>query len=137
MVLVLAGCSQSNAPPLIPVTGRVTLDNQSLAGAEISFIPTGTTAGAGSRGRTDPEGTYKLFALRGGVGAVAGEYKVVISRRVLPDGSPLPANSEVPPIESNAREQLPPEYSDPARTKLHTVVKAGNEPIDFSLRSGK
>jgi hypothetical protein len=136
--LVLCGCSKDpNQPALVPMSGKVTLDNQPLAGAQVRFTPVGTTKGNGSTGRTDGDGVYQLTAVHGGTGAVPGEYRVVISKRLMPDGSDLPADSKLPPIESPAREVLGPEYSDPEQSRLTATVPAEGGTKDFHLKSTK
>ena len=134
--LILAGCigSDPSAPKLVPVTGAVTLDGKPLAGAEVGFVPTGDTKGFGSVGKTDGEGKYKLTSARGGEGAVAGNYKVVISRRLMPDGSAPPSGDKAP-MESAARESLPTKYSMKGQTTLTATVPDGGGPVDFALKS--
>ena len=134
--LVLCGCSKDpNQPALVPLSGQVTLDDQPLAGAEVSYVPVGATKGAGSTGRTNADGVYQLTAVRGGAGVVPGEYRVAISKRVMPDGSDFPADSKVPPIESPARQLLAPEYSDPQRSRLRATVPADGGTKDFHLKT--
>ena len=135
LVLGLASCdSRPPGPTLLPVTGTIKWKGEILAGANIHVIPIGNTAGAGSLGRTDDQGVYKLKYFRGGDGAVAGEYKVVISRRILPDGSAVPENYNVGPMDSDARESLPIEYSDPDQSTLTATIAAGGAPVDFHLK---
>ncbi len=134
MVLGLGGCSKD--PKLVPVTGTVTLDKKPLSGALVTFVPMGSTPGTGSFGRTKADGTYQLVAYRGGAGAVAGQYKVTISKRVMADGSDLPENSEVPPIEAQARETLP-QYSDADQTTLTATVPPAGGTIDFPLKKAR
>lgn len=130
---IVVGCSQSDTagPKLVAVNGTVTLDAKPLANAQVTFLPTGNTPGFGSTAKTDAEGKYKLKGQRGGEGAVAGTYKVVISKRVLPDGS----IDDKPPIESQAKEMLPVKYSmEPQSTLTATVPESGGT-VDFSLKS--
>jgi hypothetical protein len=88
MLVLVGGCAKDpNQPQLVPMTGKVTLDDQPLAGALITFIPIGATRGSGATGQTGPDGVYQLTSTRGGAGVVPGEYRVVISKPVMPDGS--------------------------------------------------
>jgi hypothetical protein len=119
------------------VTGLVTLDGKPLSAAYVSFTPVGATKGAGSSGRTNAEGHYTLKNQGGGAGASAGNYRVVISKLVMPDGSDFPANSKVGPMDSPAKETLAPIYSDPGRTTLEATVPAGGGRIDFPLKTAK
>jgi hypothetical protein len=137
-LLVLGGCGKDpNQAALVHFSGKVTLDDLPLAGAQVTFFPVGTTRGSGATGRTDRDGAYQLTASRGGAGVVPGEHRVVISKLVMPDGSDFPADSKLPPIESPARETLLPEYSDPQRTTLTATVPAGGGAKDFPLKTPK
>jgi hypothetical protein len=130
----LLGCGGSSGR--VPVTGTVTLNDQLLADAMVTFYPEGDTAGLGGGARTGPDGKYTLIAAQGGDGLPPGEYTVVISRLLRPDGTPLPP--DVPPIESNARETLPAVYSSRDASKLKRTVKKDTTSYDFALsKSGK
>ena len=134
--LFLTGCGiKSNGPPLMPVSGTVTLDGKPLPGATILFIPTGSTHGTSSGGRTDSAGRYELTATHSGKGAPVGQHKVVASKLVMPDGSDMPVNTKVGPIDSPARESLPAKYSAIDRTVLTAAVRDGVNTIDFPLSS--
>lgn len=141
LTLTVGGCGKEldpNEALLKPVSGTVTLDGQPLARAKISFIPTGDTKGQGGEGVTGENGTYKLTTYRGGTGAVPGNYKVIISKRLMPDGSEVPLDDKTPPIESPAREILPPTYSNQQTSKLTATVPATGGTVDFPLtKSGR
>lgn len=134
--VALAGCGSGEPPPppLIPVSGTVSLDGKPLPGATLTFIPQGETQGAGGTGKTAAEGKYELTYGRGGKGVAAGEYRVTISKRVMPDGTEVPENDDTPPILSPARETLGPKYSDSASGILTASVREGGAPIDFALK---
>lgn len=129
--LLVCGCSRPSGPAVVPVSGTVTFDGKPLKGATLRFIPTGATPGGGANGFTKPDGTYELTGIRGGAGTSPGEYKVVISKRVNPDGSAPDPN--IPPIESPAKEVLPPQYSDESRSTLTKTVPEKGGTIDFAL----
>jgi hypothetical protein len=136
MVAVLAGCAgrDPNLPKLEPVSGTVTLDGRPLASASVVFVPIGKTRGTVAVGTTGPDGKYELKS-RGEPGVPAGEHRVVVSKLVMPDGSDFPANAEVPPIESNAQEMLPPQYSDYENSTLKQTVPEGGATINIALTS--
>ena len=132
--LIQAGCGgPSSGPSLVPVRGTVTLNDRPLSCAVVTFIPTGSTRGGMATGRTGPDGTYTLRS-REGAGALPGEYRVVISKRVMPDGSDVPADDTTPPMDSPARESLP-AYSDANRPILTAIVPDNGGTIDFPLGS--
>jgi hypothetical protein len=136
IVAGLAGCSGSSGNPnLVPVTGSVTLDGQPLAGASVAFVAAGDTAGAGGVGITDESGKYHLAHFREGTGAEPGEYKVLISKIVLPDGSPIPPGT-TSVAELQTRNLVPARYSDYYNTVLKAVVtQVGTSTGDFALTS--
>jgi hypothetical protein len=76
--IALTGCSGSSRPPTYPVTGTVTFQGKPVAGAAITFVPTGTD-GAAASALTDAEGKYALTTWESGDGARPGEYRVKIS----------------------------------------------------------
>ena len=128
--LFLTGCGiKSNGPPLMPVSGTVTLDGKPLPGATILFIPTGSTHGTSSGGRTDMPRPVRVdrHAQRQGCsrGATQGGCKQIGHARRLRH----PVNTKVGPIDSPARESLPAKYSAIDRTALTAAVR------DASTRS--
>jgi hypothetical protein len=129
-----AGCSPSNA---VVVRGTVTLDGRALPGAVVTFRPTDqTTPGLGGSSTTDAEGKYTIgTGARGDKGLAPGEYAVIVSKRLRPDGSPPEAN--VPPMESDAVEKLPPRYSEEKQTTLHATVSKEQATHDFRLVTKK
>ena len=131
-----AGCggAAEEGPELLPTTGTVTLDDQPLAGADLTFIPADQTAGAGGTARSDESGTFTVGYARGGAGLAPGNYKVIVSRRLMPDGSPVPEGDTTPPIESPATESLPPKFSDPNQSALTVAVEPG-KPLEVKLSS--
>ncbi|MFO0969238.1 MAG: carboxypeptidase-like regulatory domain-containing protein [Gemmataceae bacterium] len=120
---VLAGCGSSSGPKLIAAAGKVTYKDKALSGATVSFFPVEGAEGTGGSGTTDAEGNYKIAYARGGEGLPAGKYKVTISKRLMPDGSAPPP--DVAPMDSPAKETLPPIYSELDRTTLKAEVKEG------------
>jgi hypothetical protein len=134
-VVLLAGCGRGDGIDLVPVTGTVQWKGSPLTGAIVTFVPINETRGGGATGRTDANGDYQLTYVRGGQGTAAGEYKVVISKRIMPDGTPVPENDPTPPADSPAREMLPAYYSDPDQTELKANVQPGAGPIHFDLKA--
>jgi hypothetical protein len=78
--LALTGCSNSLRPPTYPVTGTVTFQGKPVAGAVITFVPTGEEGEAASA-ISDSEGKYALTTWEAGDGARPGEYRVKISKQ--------------------------------------------------------
>jgi len=65
-------------------------------------------------------------------GVVPGEYKVVVSKALMPDGSEPDPN--VAPMNSPARETLPAVYSNPGVTTLNARVSRENRTFTFALQ---
>jgi hypothetical protein len=123
-LISLAGCDSD----LAPVSGRVTLDGQPLAGAVVTFQPkTGRDSTAdvatGSVGRTDEEGRYTLRLIRPDKhGAVVGEHSVTISA--------LKGGSDEAPATGP---KLPKAWSD--GSKRFKVAARGTTDANFEITS--
>jgi hypothetical protein len=130
---VLAGCN-SGGPALTPVSGTVTLDKKPFAGAQVRFLPQGDTLGHGGAGSTDADGKYEIIAHRSNnrKGLLPGEYKVIVTRLLMPDGSPLAPG--VAPINSPARESVPEPYCKPRDTPLTVTIGADAKTFDVPLK---
>ena len=79
LVLVAIGCGGMK---LVPVSGRVTLDNKPLVNADVIFQPDSLekNPGHGSRGKTDDQGQFTLQLTTGNTkGATVGKHKVTIT----------------------------------------------------------
>ncbi len=137
LLTVVAGCNKggSDAPPLVPVSGTVTLDGKPLANASVTFLPVSSTRGGRSPyGFTGPDGRYELMYDNEHKGAPEGQFEVVCNKWVMPDGSDFPRDSGQSPIEV-ARELLPPNYSQEGMSELKATVPAGGGTVDFALKS--
>jgi hypothetical protein len=112
-LVLIAGCGKSG-PQIAPVHGRITLDGQPLANADIKFQPDGPERP--SVGRTDAQGRYELMFKRGQPGATVGPHTVRIW--VSPDIVPNP-----PVIAARFD----------AKSELHREVKSGDNEFDFDV----
>ena len=142
LAIWVVGCGPAAKPVpagLVPVSGTVSMDGKGLNGATVMFIPTsGQSSDAG--GVTDDAGKYVLKSGEGqGTGALPGEYRVVITRLIKPDGSVVPPSPEKSPMqlmtEENAKESVPAQYSDLLRSKLKATVAASGGTHDFDLKA--
>jgi hypothetical protein len=126
---VFTGCS--SGPALTPVSGTVTdADGKPFDGALVRFIPQGETEGHGGWGRTDADGKYEITAQRlNRKGLRPGNYKVILTRLLAPDGKPLPPDAR--PIETGGKESVPGPYSKMQFTPL--TVNVGSEPVVFNI----
>jgi hypothetical protein len=141
--VVILGCSSEGGKPppklaaTVPVSGTVTLDGEPLADATVTFLPLNESAYRGAIGRTDASGKYTLTSDIGdgkrSDGAIPEKYKVVVSKFIKADGSPLPPNE--PPMMAGAKESLPEAFSMPNKTKLTYEVPAGGGTFDIKVVS--
>lgn len=141
--IVLAGCSKSSRPPTYRVTGTVTLKGTPVAGATITFVPTGQEGEAASA-ITDADGKYALSTWEAGDGARPGEYRVKVSKQeqATVDPSKMVQNltieeeqkiyveaKKAPPP---AKRLIPAKYEDDQTSGLtHTVDK---KPTTFDIK---
>lgn len=135
----LAGCGSSGPPApkpskLVEVTGKVTLNGEPVEGAIVIFTPN-SSGGFVAQGFTDSAGQYSAETRSGNdieLGVAPGSYRVMISRFLKPDGTPVdPAE---PPAMSAARESIPMEYSSPTDSKLRATIGSNGGTFDFAMK---
>lgn len=143
VALLMSGCGGSKKPDrgTVPVAGTVTYQGKPLPDANIYFFSEKFSA----YGKTDAEGKYRIAQ-----GAIPGENKVFVSKitgdaKAIPDqiaddpgqvaaASAATMNDPNRPRKAARAELLPPEMSDPERTKLTFKVPAeGTETANFSF----
>ena len=118
----LLGCGASQ-PTL---SGIVTLDGAPLAGANLSFIPVGS--GAGAAATTGTDGSYEVRT-GSGEGLAAGDYIVTVSANGPPvtrPGSDLPLPGKL---------LTPKKYSTSQTSDLRASVQTGANELNFELKS--
>jgi uncharacterized protein YfaS (alpha-2-macroglobulin family) len=76
-LVVILGCSSSDAPKTFPVTGSVAFNGQPVVGAAVSFIPEKENAKMAT-GVTDKDGKFQLSTNAINDGAVAGPHKIIV-----------------------------------------------------------
>lgn len=132
-LVTIAGCGKRALGPA--VEGTVTLDGQPLANANVQLIPQGETMGQTGFGKTDAAGKFTIRSADGNqAGAPPGDYKVVISKHVKPDGTDFVPKPDEDPMLATFKELLPAAYSNPEKTKLKaTVPTDGTKELTFKL----
>jgi hypothetical protein len=133
--LLLAGCTESSKPyQTAPVSGRITLDGQPLAGARVTFMPVhqqrpGSVAGPEAYGDTDVDGRYTLKTVFDDPGASLGQNRVMIStRKTEPDPANPDRNKEVAP------ERIPKRYFTDEAPLTFDVPGGGTDAANFELK---
>ena len=125
-------------PAVYPATGFVEYAGQPVDAAMVTFLSgrdDGTDAEAQMAfGRTDAAGRFRLRRYREYEGAVAGDYRVTVSKVVYQDATPPNGDPErdYPPIEKSV---LPARYRDPDTSLLTaTVTPEGPNSFRFILK---
>ena len=115
-----SACGPSG-PELHSVQGRVFFMDQSAAGAQVVFHPTGGAAsqGALANGAVKPDGSFTLSTYPHGEGARAGEYEVLVTW--------FPENAREL---DNPQNKLPAKYSRHGDAQLKATVKAGENKLE-------
>jgi hypothetical protein len=97
--LLAGGCARTPAG-VVPVSGRVTLDGEPLAGAVVTFQPirADNPRAGGSSGRTDAQGRYELRLIDPpAAGALVGRHVVTITTATVgEDDAARPTGERVP-----------------------------------------
>jgi hypothetical protein len=120
--LAVIGCG--DGIKRVRVQGKLTAKGEPVRGAFVQFIPEGSTPGEGGIGQADKEGTFTLAGVKGVQGVSPGEYRVRISRLVMPDGTPLPYGA-TEADNPGCWESIPMPYGGPQSTLKFTVPNAG------------
>lgn len=135
LVAGVAGCGGGyNVGELVPVTGVVKLNGKPTPGVAVTFLSESGTTGSGGSGTTDENGSFVVAHRTGAPGLVAGTYKVIFSKLVLPDGSPMPTNPGTSAATLGARQMMPPDLADASRSRRIVTVAPNAPPLDFDLR---
>jgi hypothetical protein len=127
--VIFTGCSSANQT--VEVKGIVTLDDQSVPGATVTFLPEGGQ-GRPASALTDTEGYFSLTTYKNGDGAVPGSYRVIV-KKAEGNSSPPP---EIDPADhksvtahykslmerSRAKSVLPAIYANESATPLRCTV---------------
>lgn len=134
LLLLCAGCNAagSDDPELVEVSGLVTRDGKPVPEAIVTFHSP-ASGQPSAFGRTDAEGRYQLMTTSR-PGAVPGNYRVTVSQLTDLKGKPIVADPENGMdaqqllMQGQARESIPPAYSDLQNTQLKIEVPvAGGE----------
>ncbi len=131
----LVGCDEAKKYKTAPISGRVTLDGQPLAGATVKFMPmrqneSSTITGPDALGTTDGDGKYTLTSIFDDKGATVGQNQVMISTL---KAEPDPNN--VDKMKIIVKEKVPDKYS--LKPLTFEVPDKGSDSANFDLSSKK
>jgi hypothetical protein len=128
LVLIATGCHSKNGP--VDVEGVVLLDNEPVAEATVLFIPEGGT-GQPAHGMTDENGKFRLSTFQENDGALAGAYKVTVTKSVPPpqppeaepgDSRSIMAHFKAIKQHKQEKSPLPAVYANEKTTPFHYSV---------------
>lgn len=145
--LLVVGCGESGPerPPVYKTTGKVTFNGAPVIDGLVTFYPLEEKKPAGV-GRTNDAGEFTLTTYGPGDGAIAGSYKVTVTRN---EAAPPPAESAhgvenfTPPVVHGASARtpagggnlLPPQYGKPETTPFDaTVTPEGPNTFTFDVK---
>ena len=143
LLFAVVGCGGGpSRPPTYSVTGQVTENGKPVAGVDVAFRPDDSASGQKpANGKTDVEGRYTLTTFSFGDGAMAGSYRVTLSKfnAVADNAADVDSEDYVPPSASKPDKlpanQLPKNLADPATSGLTATVdpNAAENVFDFSV----
>lgn len=134
VLLILTGCfggSSEKKFNLEPVSGTLKINGDLGSNAELSFLPMTGTSGTGAYAVTDEKGMFTLNHRSGEKGIEAGKYKVIFSKFVKPDGSPVLPEEDAATV---GVELLPVIYTNFERARVVAEVPVGGKEFQFDLK---
>ena len=132
-----AGCAKK-PPPIVEVTGRVTLGGKPLAKAEVRFYPMIEFGGEYiAVGETDEDGRFNLVTTLGKPGACACENRVTVTEGSVPEdtrGMSAESQARLVKYQKTLKNRpIPPQYANLAQSPLKAQVTADRKEYDFDL----
>lgn len=131
--LAALGCGGSDRVAVYPVRGQVLFDGKPMAGGgSISFVPMAAQKGKAAGGTIEQDGTYKMSTYGDGDGAMAGQFRVVITQSVWDepvnegDSDATPGTVAKPVETVPPNERIPLIYSDIQNSPLTVEVLPGD-----------
>lgn len=136
VAIVCLGCGGGKSlkvPELVPVKGKITLDGKPLESAQVLFQPKGGTAGQGAYASTAEDGSFTLKYNSGQEGCPKGEYVIMITKLLTPDGKAVPAGQNAADVD--ARDIIPARYKDPDAPLNSIMISGPNSDVNIDLKS--
>ena len=148
---IFVGCGGGSSSK-VKVAGTLTWDDGTpIAQAQVDFIPVAKD-GMGASGFTEKDGSFELTTSNSGDGALPGDYKVVVSKRVGDVGGGKPPAVVDPKefarmmeefakkaaskgaLKSTAKSEIPAIYSTKETTTLKWKVESGGPRVELKLK---
>ncbi len=108
---------------LVPTAGQVLRNGVPVPRAGVTIIPIGDNGQFNGMGFTDEEGRF-VIRTRGQVGAMPGEYRAIINKYLMPDGSEFIPDADQSPLDVGANESIPYQFSDMLDSELTLRITA-------------
>ncbi len=131
--LVGCGGASKNTLEVYPVSGAVTVDGEALPNVSVTFFPEKSTKGNGGFGATDESGNFTLKDRDQRDGIAEGTYRVLFTRLVKRDGTPIGNDQMAADVE--AKNSLPEKYNDPGQSPVTATIAKSNKPFKFELKT--
>jgi hypothetical protein len=133
--LISAGCGGStdkwkkDRPQTVPATGKVTLNGEPLEGAQVVLVSKSGSHGASALSAKD--GSFHLATFPPDDGVVAGSYKVMVVKSLVPEIQEPGEDSTVMTV---AKLLVPKKYTSPETSGISIdIPPAGKKDLHFEL----
>jgi hypothetical protein len=135
VVLLLTGCGESNGiGEVVPAAGIVMVDGKPVSGISITLAPQEGVAGRGGYGSTGEDGSFSLQADTEVPGVPPGNYRMMLQKYAMPDGSPIPPDTSA--ADAGLVNLLPAIYSHPEQSPVYvTFPTPDGQPVKIDLKS--
>lgn len=144
LTLAIVGCGKATPPPefaahLQPLTGKITMNGQPLAGATVAFHPDPKAPGGEmAYGTTEADGSYLVKTIVVGQGPregiAKGQYLITVNKIAMPDGSPIPKDMTEADAEADgAKQVVPGKYLEIDSTVLKVTISDDVATHDIEL----
>jgi hypothetical protein len=134
---MLAGCGGDDLGRRYPVSGRVIRLGQPVTKGTVNFPPAEAAKGRAATGAIQPDGSYTLTTQDPGDGALAGDYRVVISLVEVDDSKLERTPGGIPILNESKKVQVKnlvsPKFSDPGQAVLRFMVEPHSNTYDIDL----
>lgn len=132
--MLMVGCEKESVVEVVPAAGVVSLDGKPISGVSITLVPQEGVKGRGGYGSTGEDGSFSLRSDTEVPGVPAGNYRMLLRKYAMPDGSPIPPDTSA--AEAGLVNLLPPVYSDPEQSMVYaTFPTPDGQPVKIDLKS--
>ena len=112
-----------------------TRQGQPVTKGTVNFMPVDLAKSRAASGEIQSDGSYSLTTKYPGDGALAGDYRVVISLAEIGELEKTPGGIPIlnQPKKVKVKNLVPPKYSDPGQTVLKFTVEPHSNTYDIDL----